>query len=64
MIAGCYTLDLYCDKDNKNHSYNEFPHTYIAEKGSDCRRAARKDGWILTRDNEAICPKCSKKRKK
>ena len=63
MIVGCYTLDLYCEEDGHPHEYNEFPHQYIHEFGSTCRRMARKDGWILDRQNcKAICPKCNPRR--
>jgi len=63
MIVGCYTLDLYCENDGQYpdgiHSYDEFPHTYSHENGSQCRSAARKDGWKLTQ-GKAICPKCTR----
>jgi hypothetical protein len=61
MIAGGYTLDLYCDRKNDRHKYDEFPHIYVDEFGSTCRRKAREDGWILKKDGAAICPKCSGK---
>lgn len=65
MIAGCYSLDLYCDNDSPSsvergeHVYREFPHQYTAEHGSKCRSLARKAGWKLDIKNGlAICPKC------
>ena len=61
MIAGCYVLDLYCDKESRQHEFHEFPHQYHEEHGSTRRRMARKDGWILSKDGTAICPKCSGK---
>ncbi len=61
MIAGAYTLDLYCDKKNSEHAYDEFPHIYVHEFGSTCRRFARKAGWLLGKNGIAICPKCSDK---
>lgn len=61
MIVGCYSLDLYCDCENSEHEYQEFPHEFTDEYGSKCRSAARKKGWILKRDYTAICPKCSGK---
>lgn len=68
MIVGCYALDLYCENyksENDNiHEFNEFPHIYTHEKGSTCRKLARKDGWIIKeKENRAICPKCVKKKK-
>lgn len=78
MIVGCYSLDLYCDKDQTGsfshnpktgehedkygHVLDEFPHNYTAELGSTCRARARADGWLLTRQDKAHCPKCSGKR--
>ena len=59
MWAGCYALDLYCDRENPAHAYNEFPHQFTDEMGSRCRAAARTAGWIIHRDGSAICPKCS-----
>ena len=61
MIVGGYTLDLYCDHKNKDHEYNEFPHTYYEQLGSLCRKNARRDGWILHKDGTATCPKCNPK---
>lgn len=61
--VGCYTLQLYCtfrtgQCPDPPHEYNEFPHEFNHELGSTCRRLARKAGWILRQDGEAICPKC------
>ncbi len=69
MQVGCYTLDLYCDRStilygeagDGIHRYDEFPISYSMELGVDCRQQARKDGWILKRNGDAICPKCSGK---
>jgi len=60
MIVGGYILHLYCDKENGAHVANEFPHEYASEFGSNARKHAKRDGWILKRDGTAICPKCSK----
>jgi len=59
--AGCYSLDLYCDRKSDEHGWNEFPHQYTDEVGSRCRAEARKAGWIIKRDGSSICPKCSRK---
>lgn len=61
MHDGCYTLDLYCDAQNKAHAYGEFPHQFHHERGSVCRRQARKWGWTIGKDRD-LCPKCSGKR--
>jgi len=58
---GCYTLDLYCDAENSNHAFDEFPHQFIDQKGSSCRRMARRRGWVFKRDGTTICPRCSGK---
>lgn len=67
MIVGCYTLDLYCDRQGKHpdgiHAFEEFPHQYTHEFGSVCRARARRAGWLLGRDGSALCPKCSGKAK-
>lgn len=59
MIVGGYTLDLYCDRESPTHLFQEFPHQYTGENGPACRRLARRHGWRLKRNGEAICPKCS-----
>lgn len=66
-IVGCYSLDLYCDgePDCQNGSClhtGGSPGQYSAETGSECRRQAREDGWILNlQEQTAVCPKCAKK---
>jgi len=45
MQAGCYTLDLYCDAENPDHQYGEFPHQFFHERGSVCRSRAS-PGWL------------------
>ena len=60
MFTGCYSLHLYCDTINENHEFEEFPHEYAFEHGSQCRSIARLKGWVLHRDGYATCPKCSK----
>jgi hypothetical protein len=60
--VGCYTLDLYCDRENPAHAYKEFPHTFIAELGATCRRRAREAGWVFHKDRTASCPKCNRRK--
>lgn len=62
MIAGCYTLDLYCDNPDCA-SQGTGPDQYTAETGATCRRNARQRGWIIT-DDRQICPACSGKKRK
>lgn len=72
MIAGCYSLDLYCENyngkgpwpDEHGHGFDTFPKQYIDEFGSACRRMARADGWVLRQDGKAYCPTCNPNRKK
>ena len=65
MMAGCYTLDLYCENadvwPDPLHAYNEFPRTYIHELGSVCRSNARRDGWLIGDGDHQLCPRCSGK---
>lgn len=62
MIVGCYTLDLYCDKENDAHEFNEFPHQFTGRTKSSCIRQAIKNGWSVRLD-KAVCPKCKRRRK-
>lgn len=55
---GAYSLDLYCDHINPDHSYNEFPHGIVGHNARDCRRQAKAAGWVIHRDMTATCPKC------
>lgn len=63
MIVSGYSLDLYCDRENPDHAWNEFPHDFSSESKRVCFKAALAAGWIIKRDGTAICPKCSGKRK-
>lgn len=62
MLAGCYTLDLYCDHPDCTDN-RDGPWQYTAETGATCRREARDAGWLIT-DEKQICPKCSGKKRK
>lgn len=62
MAAG-YLLQLYCDNENPEHNWREFPHEYTGEHGPRCRALARRDGWRIMRDGHCYCPKCNKKEK-
>lgn len=58
-IVGCYSLHLYCARycDVLNR-----PGEYTGHTLSDCLREARHDGWLVnTRNNHALCPRCSRK---
>lgn len=57
--VGCYSLHLYCREENVEHEYNEFPHEYVGYDRGEALKKARNNGWILHRNGEATCPKCS-----
>ena len=61
MRSEGYTLDLYCDVENEAHEWREFPHQYFGELGSNCRKRARRDGWLL--GDKDVCPKCNAQKK-
>lgn len=63
MIDGAYTLELYCDNRETEHDWAKFPYEYVGERGTDCRRRARRDGWLFKRNGKVFCPKCSGKGK-
>lgn len=75
MIVSGYTLELYCDHPAHDYARAEWgpmlatggaqcPTEYLdPERGSKCRTAARKDGWLLKRDGTCICPDCRKESK-
>lgn len=61
QYASGYTLDLYCDHQNDNHRFNEFPWQYTGETFAECARAAKRNGWKLHHKlRTATCPKCTK----
>lgn len=69
MIVGCYTLDLYCDVEGCTYNLRAGqlqPSQYTGVAGTECKRAARKDGWRFQDADDgqrAICPVCAKARK-
>lgn len=70
MLAGGYSLHLYCDNESARdvghdaaakpgeHRYDEFPHQFTAETGAQCRREAVRRRWLFTRDGKHYCPRC------
>jgi hypothetical protein len=68
MRAEAFLMDLYCDNESPNHTYNEFPHAFAGRSRADVYRQARECGWKLGRWNNRtverskdLCPKCSGK---
>lgn len=55
-----YSVHLYCDHENEEHRFQEFPHEiteYETLRAS--LAAARKSGWkIDLKERTATCPKC------
>lgn len=73
MIVGCYSVDLYCDNEDRtgdkrckrrNGPLRYGSDQYTGETEGECLRQARKEGWKFTRDRprKAYCPACSGKR--
>ncbi|WP_241608920.1 MULTISPECIES: hypothetical protein [Rosenbergiella] len=55
MIAASYTLHLHCDCDEctaKKWGSPDFGE-YVGETWSECSRAAKKDGWFISKDRTA-----------
>ena len=61
---GCYTLNCYCDHENPDHRWNEFPHQYTGQTEGQCKKQARSQGWRFHSDGTATCPKCMKRKKR
>lgn len=65
MIVGCYSLDLYCDtghrKDGTTEEYNlADPGQFTGQTEGDCKRDARRAGWLFRRDGTVYCRECVK----
>jgi hypothetical protein len=60
--VGCYSMNLYCDYKNEAHAFGEFPHEYAGQNRQQCRRSARRDGWVFRWDTTVQCPKCASMR--
>ena len=72
MIVGAYELTLYCDTEGcpkasciPNGDQKPIPpfQTY-AETGSECRRKARRRGWVLFMHRGlCLCPDCAQRKR-
>lgn len=67
MIVGCYSMDLYCDTGHNATgmaSMREYQlaqrHQYTGKTEAECKREARKDGWLFRRDGRVFCRVCVK----
>ncbi len=76
MIAGCYSLHLYCRNENLPVHYGEGPvptgHHHSGRQGgnfedftgqtlSECRAQSKKAGWTWQQDGDVTCPLCNRK---
>jgi hypothetical protein len=60
QYASGYTLDLYCDHENGEHGFSEFPHQFLGETFRECAHSARKRGWVIhEKPRTGTCPRCS-----
>jgi len=65
--VGCYTMVLYCDYKNEAHGHHpkeriNTPDEYAGRDRSECRKRARKVGWVFKQDLTVQCPLCAKMR--
>ena len=70
VMVGGYTLDLYCDNpkcknhiDKKNLRYDG-PDQFTGETFSQCKRKAKKGGWVFSDDGTILCPRCAGRRER
>lgn len=64
QYAAGYYLDLYCERVNVEHAFDEFPHQFYGETFGECAKEARSRGWVIKKPTRtAVCPKCSGKRR-
>lgn len=59
-----YSLDCYCDHENDEHTFGEFPHGFVGQNERECRRDARAAGWRFHTDGTATCRKCMERKKR
>ena len=70
MIAGCYSLDLYCRHQtsvcDETHrldghlNYMAYPAQYTGPTEGDCKKQARQHGWVFNKDRDVTCRLCIK----
>lgn len=53
MVVGCYSLHLYCEACNK---FGDFVSSFYGNY-AECKRDAKKSGWLFVGDREAFCSK-------
>ena len=64
MIAECYVLTIQCDQPYRDHT-NPVRAEFTGRNKREAWSAAKKEGWLLTGIDGALCPMCAsfKKRK-
>ena len=72
-LVGCYSLDLYCDKNKSAAHQFTMPRQYAGRTEAECIRRARRDGWSINKRIEVpnsatqgrtICGTCNATRRK
>lgn len=58
-----YDLHMYCDHENDEHSYKEFPQQFFGRNKREANSDAREAGWRRHTDGTATCPKCMARKK-
>lgn len=72
MIVGGYTVHLYCETEGHEGYTSEYGYhvkvaygkyeilqnEFAGENERECLAQARRIGWRITRDRQAICPFC------
>lgn len=60
----CYELHAYCDHENDEHDFEEFPHIFTGRNQREVKAQARKNGWRFHHNGTATCPKCMARKKR
>lgn len=60
QYAGCYSLDVYCDRSFSAHADDGRPvlGQFTGATFGECAREARAAGWVIHKDRTATCPQC------
>lgn len=72
MIAGCYSLHLYCRNEGLPVYYGDgpvplghhramHPDPFLGQTLAECRAQSKKAGWTWQRDGDVTCPLCNRK---
>jgi len=69
MMAAGYTMDLYCDNRPcqlavRNGYPSVFMNQFYGQTFGECKKTAKKSGWMFRKDDTHVCPLCNTKNKK